>query len=66
MKANIGKTDRWIRIIVGLGILVAGFVFKSWWGLVGLVPLLTAIIRWCPLYVPCGLSSCKTEQSNKA
>jgi len=62
MKANIGKADRWIRIVAGLGIIVAGIVFKSWWGLVGVVPLLTASLRWCPLYMPCGLSSCRTPK----
>jgi hypothetical protein len=60
MKCNVGKTDRIIREVVGLGIIVAGLYFKSWWGAVGLIPLLTAIFRFCPAYVPFGISTCGT------
>ena len=52
MKSNVGKTDRWIRVILGLTMGAAGLYFKSWFGLIGLIPILTAFIRWCPLYVP--------------
>jgi len=57
MKTNIGSIDRVIRIIVGVGILGAGYYFKSWWALVGLVPLLTAFLRFCPAYLPFGLNT---------
>ena len=59
MKCNVGKTDRIIREIVGLGLIAAGIYFKSWWGAVGLVPLLTAIFKFCPVYVPFGISTCE-------
>ncbi len=59
MKANLGGTDRVIRIVLGVVILIAGYVFKSWWGLIGLVPLITGIIGWCPLYIPLGISTKK-------
>ena len=58
MKRNVGSMDRGIRVIAGLAIVAAGVYFKSWWGLVGLVPLLTATLGWCPLYQPLGLSTC--------
>ena len=61
MKVNVGSIDRVIRIIAGVAILGAGYYFKSWWGLVGLGPILTGIIRFCPAYVPFGLSTCKTN-----
>ncbi len=57
MKKNIGITDRWIRIVLGLIIVAAGIYFKSWWGLVALVPLGTAFIRTCPIYLPFGIST---------
>lgn len=57
MKRNIGITDRWIRIVAGLAIISAGIYFKSWWGLVGILPILTALVRSCPLYLPFGLST---------
>ena len=58
MKVNVGSIDRIIRIILGLGIIGAGIYFQSWFGLVGLVPLFTAVFRWCPIYLPFGISSC--------
>ncbi len=60
---NVGSIDRVLRVIVGLGILAAGYVFKSWWGLVGVVPLLTAAIGFCPAYLPLGLSTCAKKKS---
>jgi hypothetical protein len=63
MKANIGSTDRIIRYVAGLAILGAGFYFKSWWGLVGLGPILTATIRFCPAYLPFGLSTCAAPEA---
>lgn len=58
MKTNVGFIDRVIRIILGCAILGAGYYFKSWWGLVGAVPLLTAALGFCPLYRPFGLNTC--------
>ncbi|KHD06044.1 hypothetical protein PN36_30945 [Candidatus Thiomargarita nelsonii] len=60
MKANVGTGDKIFRVIVGLGIIGAGVYFQNWWGAVGLVPLLTAIIGVCPAYLPFGLSTCAT------
>jgi hypothetical protein len=57
MKKNIGKTDKWIRIAVGLAAVAAGIYFKSWWGLIGLVLIGTALINTCPLYLPCRIST---------
>lgn len=61
MKCNIGKTDKAIRIIAGLMIGAAGYYYQSWWGLIGLVPLLTATLSWCPLYIPFGIKTCKKD-----
>ena len=61
MKANIGTADRATRVIAGLAILGAGMYARTWWGLVGLAPLLTAAIRFCPLYVPFGFSTRKAD-----
>ena len=61
MKKNIGKVDQGIRIGIGLIIIAAGIYFKSWWGLVGIAPILIGLVRFCPLYVPLGISSCKPK-----
>ncbi len=64
MKRNVGTFDRWFRIIGGLVvIIVLGLVFESWWALVGVVLLITGIIRYCPLYVPFGFSTLKKDQA---
>lgn len=61
MKKNVGKADRVVRIVLGLIIIVLGFSFESWWGVIGIVPIFTALIGWCPAYLPFGLSTCKTK-----
>ena len=61
MKCNVGKTDRIIRVLIGLVLIGLGFYFNSWWGAIGIIPLFTAAIGWCPLYLPFGLSSCSTK-----
>jgi hypothetical protein len=63
MKPNIGTVDRVIRIVVGAAILAAGYYYRSWWGLIGLLPILTAIVRFCPGYLPFGISTCRAESS---
>ena len=52
MTCNMGKADRMIRGILGIVILAAGLYFGSWWGLIGLVFLVTSLVSWCPAYVP--------------
>lgn len=59
MKQNMGTLDRTIRVIVGVGILGFGVYSRSYWGLVGLVPVLTAFVGFCPAYLPLGLSTCR-------
>ena len=61
MKVNIGTVDRVIRVIIGVVIVGLGICLRSWWGLVGLLPLLTAAVRICPAYVPFGFSTCPCE-----
>jgi hypothetical protein len=62
MKANVGGIDRAVRIIAGLAILSMYFVLEGparWWALAGLVVFATGVIRWCPAYLPFGISSSK-------
>ena len=58
MKLNVGNIDRTVRIAAGGAIIGLGVYFESWWGAVGLVPLVTAFVRWCPAYSIFGISSC--------
>ena len=61
MKQNIGSTDRFVRIAIGVSLLALIPFLEGnarWWGLVGLVPLLTGIAGSCPLYSMLGVSTC--------
>lgn len=61
-KCNVGGVDRAVRIVAGLGILSLAFVGpQSPWGYVGLVPLVTGLIGWCPAYAPFGIKTCKAK-----
>ncbi len=62
MTCNVGKVDKVLRIVVGLVLIALGIFFNSWWGAIGVIPLATAALGWCPLYLPLGLSSCSTEK----
>ena len=61
MKANVGGLDRILRLVAGLAILGAGYYFKSWWGLIGILPILTGTFRFCPAYLPLGLNTCSKD-----
>ena len=62
MKRNIGNVERVIRVVGGIGILSLAF-----WGpqtpfaWIGLVPLVTGFVGWCPLYRLFGISTCHSE-----
>jgi len=61
MKCNVGKTDKNIRLVLGIIITAAGFYFKSWWGIVAIVPFVTALAGFCPLYKLLGINTIKTK-----
>ncbi len=64
MKSNVGGIDRILRIILGLvliGLAATGTVGA--WGWIGVVPLATATLGFCPLYTMLGLSTCSLKRS---
>jgi len=61
MVTNIGGTDRLLRIVVGLLLVVAAVAGAiGWWGLIGVVPLVTGVFGFCPAYRLFGLKTCST------
>jgi len=63
-KTNVGGWDKILRIVIGIGLLALGaFGPIGWWGLVGLVPLLTGLMGSCPLYTIVGMSTCPSGKS---
>ena len=65
MKANIGSTDRMIRFALGAIIIAVGYYFKSWWGVVGVVPIITGLLNYCPAYNLIGVSTKKKIETEK-
>jgi hypothetical protein len=67
MTKNVGGFDRILRAVVGvaliawaiLGIPASGWSYLGW---LGIVPLFTAAIGWCPAYVPFGIKTCRVAQ----
>ncbi len=58
-KTNEGTVDRLFRAIVGIGLLAIVFVGpKTPWGWLGIVPLATSLMGWCPLYTVLGINTC--------
>lgn len=57
---NVGTVDRVLRVVVGLAVISLVFVGpQTPWGWVGIVPLLTGLVNFCPLYKLVGLNTCK-------
>lgn len=62
MIKNIGLIDKAVRVAVGVALLSLVFVGpQTPWGWIGLVPLLTVALGWCPLYSAIGVSTCPAE-----
>ncbi len=59
MKQNVGGIDRILRIVIGIALIAWGYMAQNWWGAIGIIPLFTALVGWCPLYLPFGLSTKK-------
>ena len=68
MECNVGKTDRALRIVAGIVIIAVGVFEHSWLGVIGVVPLATAFLRFCTAYTMLGFStnkccgSCKSDK----
>jgi len=57
---NVGGIDKWLRLAAGVVLLALGaFGPLGWWGLIGLVPLGTALFGYCPVYPLFGISTCQ-------
>ena len=63
MKTNEAGWDRMVRVIAGLVLIgLAATQTVGWWGWLGIIPLATGAIGWCPLYTVLGLSTCPMKQ----
>lgn len=62
MKANVGTVDKVVRIIAGLAIIGWGVATGSWLGAIGIVPLATALMGFCPAYSLIGVNTCGSKK----
>ncbi|MBP2292300.1 MULTISPECIES: YgaP family membrane protein [Azospirillum] len=63
MPVNVGTIDRALRVVVGLVLIALVFVGpQTPWGWIGLVPLLTAVVGFCPAYTLLGIKTCPLKQ----
>lgn len=63
MKSNVGGLDKILRIVAGIGLIgatAAGLL--PVWGYIGIVPLATGLMGWCPLYPLLGINSCPIKK----
>lgn len=65
MPTNLGSLDRALRFSLGVVILACGIFFRTPWGLLGLALVGTAALRFCPAYLPFGLSTCAREKGKR-
>jgi hypothetical protein len=66
MKTNIGDIDRLVRVVAGCALLFLFFFGpKSYWALLGVIPIITGFVGYCPLYRVLGLSTCPFDASEK-
>jgi hypothetical protein len=66
MMNNVGGVDRGLRIVLGLVLLSFVFLLEGnarWFGLIGLVPLATALLGWCPAYTLLGINTCPRRRA---
>jgi Protein of unknown function (DUF2892) len=62
MDKNVGSGDRLLRVIVGIALIALVFVGpQTPWGWIGIVPLATAALSWCPLYTALGITTCTVQ-----
>jgi hypothetical protein len=63
MKANVGGIDKVLRVVAGVALVgLAATDTIGMWGWIGVVPLATGLIGWCPLYPMLGLSTCPMKK----
>lgn len=63
MKANVGGIDRVLRILVGAALILwAAVLAGPVWAWIGVVPLATGLIKFCPLYPILGMNTCGTKE----
>lgn len=62
MKANVGGIDKILRIVVGLVLIAWAILGGPVWAWIGVVPLATGFMGWCPAYTLLGIKTCPMKK----
>lgn len=62
MKKNVGTVDMVVRLVLGIAIVGWGIYAGSWFGLLAIIPIATALTGFCPLFTIFGISTCKIKE----
>jgi hypothetical protein len=63
MKANVGSIDKVLRIVLGAALIAWALMGGPVWAWIGVVPLATALVNFCPLYAILGANTCGTKSA---
>ncbi|MDR0776621.1 MAG: DUF2892 domain-containing protein [Azonexus sp.] len=64
MKSNVGGIDKILRILVGIALIAWALLGGPIWAWIGVIPLATGLMGWCPLYPILGLSTCPLKKKD--
>ncbi len=64
MTHNVGSYDAAARTVLGIAGVMVGHHYETWWALAGFVPVLTAIVAFCPAYALLGINTCSQDETD--
>ena len=62
MKANVGGIDKVVRIVVGIALIAWALLGGPAWAWIGVLPLATGVVNWCPAYSLFGMNTCPLKK----
>lgn len=62
MQKNVGGIDKIVRIVVGIALIIWAIAGGPLWAWIGILPLATGLLNWCPAYTLLGISSCPLKK----
>lgn len=62
MQRNVGGIDKVARIIVGVGLIAWALLGGPWWAWLGIMPLITGALGWCPAYPLLRINTCSLNK----
>lgn len=64
MKTNVGGIDKILRIVVGIALVAWAILGGPVWAWIGVLPIITGVMGWCPAYTLIGLNTCPLKRKD--